>query len=186
MGVRDAYEILNDPDKKILYDTGGMEAVQKSGTGEIQKTDDFVTEFQVTLDELYIGQTKRVNIKRRIVCRGCRLRPNAPQCQGCGKCPNEIKVVKVQMGPFLTQQQQEVPSKEKCKQEGADIEANIERGMSDGDSLNFPRMADQRPGMLPGSVVLKLKVGKHSKFQRRGNNLHMDMTLPLREALLGW
>merc|ERR1712151_804642 len=106
--VRDAYEILNDPDKKILYDTGGMEAVQKVDKGEVQKTDDFETSFSVSLEELYNSQTKNVKISRRVVCRGCRLRPSAPQCRGCGRCPNEIKMVKVQMGPFLTQQQQEV------------------------------------------------------------------------------
>ena len=38
--VRDAYEILNDPDKKILYDTGGMEAVKKAEKGEIEKGED--------------------------------------------------------------------------------------------------------------------------------------------------
>merc|ERR1719343_602245 len=34
--VRDAYEILNDPDKKILYDIGGMEAVKKHEKGEVE------------------------------------------------------------------------------------------------------------------------------------------------------
>merc|ERR1719491_2417061 len=63
--VRDAYEILNDPDKKILYDTGGMEAVQKANTGEIQKTDDFETSFGVTLEELYVANTKHVSINHR-------------------------------------------------------------------------------------------------------------------------
>merc|ERR1712039_501138 len=47
--VRDAYEVLNDPDKKILYDTGGMDAVQKASTGEIQKTDDFDASLDVSL-----------------------------------------------------------------------------------------------------------------------------------------
>lgn len=184
--VRDAYEILNDPDKKILYDTGGMEAVMKLDKGEVQKTDDFETSFSVSLEELYNSQTKNVKISRRIVCRGCRLRPNGPQCKGCGKCPNEIKMVKVQMGPFLTQQQQEVPSKEKCKQDDAGIEVNIEKGMSDGDKLTFERMADQRPGMLPGSLVLKLKQNKNDKFRRQGNDLHMEISVTLRESLLGW
>jgi DnaJ-class molecular chaperone len=184
--VRDAYEILNDPDKKILYDTGGMEAVHSADKGEVQKTDDFESPLSVTLDELYTGQKKNVKINRRVVCRGCRLRPNDAKCRGCNRCPNEVKTVKVQMGPFLTQQQQQVPSKEKCKQEDATVEATIEKGMLEGEQLSFPRMADQRPGMLPGAVNLKLKVAKHGKFVRRGNDLHMDMSVSLAEALLGW
>lgn len=184
--VRDSYEILNDPDKKILYDTGGMEAVMKSNKGEIQKTDDFETSFDVTLEELYNGEAKSIKINRKVVCRGCRLRPDSPQCRGCGRCPNEVKVVNVQMGPFMTQQQQEVPSKEKCKQEDTGIDLNIEKGMQSGDKLTFPRMADQRPGMLPGSLILKLKASKHSKFERKGNNLHMKISVTLQEALLGF
>merc|ERR1712187_939817 len=89
-------------------------------------------------------------------------------------------------GPFMTQQQQEVPSKQKCKQTDANVEMTIEKGMFDGDTLTFPRMADERPGMLPGSVILKLKMEKHRKFVRRGNDLHMEMKVSLREALLGW
>jgi len=184
--VRDAYEILNDPDKKILYDTGGMEAVHKASKGEIEKVPDHKASYEVSLEDLYLGGTQSVSVSRRVVCRGCRLRPGTPQCRGCGKCPNEIKVVKVQMGPFLTQQQQEVPSKEKCKQEDARLDANIEKGMQEGDKITFPRMTDQRPGMLPGSVILSLKVKKHPKFQRKGDDLHMETSITLREALLGW
>jgi len=66
------------------------------------------------------------------------------------------------------------------------IDVNIEKGMRDGESLTFERMAEQRPGQLPGSVVFTLKASKHHKFVRRGNDLHMDMQVSLREALLGW
>merc|ERR1719491_2511738 len=43
-----------------------------------------------------------------------------------------------------------------------------------------------RPGMLPGSVKFKLKAEKHHRFARRGDDLHMDLQVSLREALLGW
>jgi DnaJ-class molecular chaperone len=184
--VRDAYEILNDPDKKILYDTGGMEAVKKGDKGDIQKTDDVNSELEVSLNDLYNSNTMKAGLQRRVVCRGCRRKPDAPQCSGCGRCPNEIKVVNVQMGPFVTQQQQEVPSKEKCKQADATIDVHIEKGMREGESLTYPRMAEERPGMLPGSVILKLKTKKHPLFVRRSDDLHIDMKVSLREALLGW
>merc|ERR1719408_634424 len=51
--IRDAYEVLNDPDKKILYDTGGMEAVKEADKGQVEKTKDIQGSVDVSLDELY-------------------------------------------------------------------------------------------------------------------------------------
>mmetsp|Transcript_99268 Transcript_99268/g.194928 ORF Transcript_99268/g.194928 Transcript_99268/m.194928 type:complete len:494 (+) Transcript_99268:64-1545(+) len=185
--IRDAYEILNDPDKKILYDTGGMEAVKKHEKGEVQKGDDVGARLDVQLSDLYNGGTSKASINRRVVCRGCRAKPDSPKCRGCNRCPNEVKTVHVQVGPgMFMQQQQEVPSKEKCKQEDTIIDVQIEKGMRDGEQITFQRMAEQRPGMLPGNVVLTLKAIRHSKFERRGDDLHMNMQVSLREALLGW
>lgn len=56
----------------------------------------------------------------------------------------------------------------------ASIEAQIEKGMRDGESLTFPRMTDQRPGTIPGAMILSLKLAKHSQFQRSGDDLHMN------------
>merc|ERR1711953_516131 len=53
--IRDAYEILNDPDKKILYDTGGMEAVKNAEKGEVQKGEDVGRGLEVNLEDLYNG-----------------------------------------------------------------------------------------------------------------------------------
>jgi len=164
-----------------------MEAVKKGEKGDVQKTDDVNSEININLVDLYSGNSEyKAQLQRRVVCRGCRIRPDDPKCRACGRCPNEIKVVNVQMGPFMTQQQQEVPSKEKCKNTDATIDVNIEKGMRDGESITFPRMAEERPGMLPGSVILKLKTNKHPLFVRRNNDLHMDMKVSLRESLLGW
>jgi len=185
--IRDAYEVLNDPDKKILYDTGGLEVVKKAEKGEIEKGEDSRTNLAVKLEELYNGGAHKARVQRRIVCRGCRVKPDSPKCQGCQRCPDEIRMVNRQVGPgMFMQQQEQVQSKEKCKQETAEIDAQIEKGMREGESLTFPRMTDQRPGMIPGSVIMTLKVAKHSVFERRGDDLHMNTQVSLREALLGW
>lgn len=185
--VRDAYEILNDPDKKILYDTGGMEAVKNAEKGEVQKGDDVSMTIDVRLEDVYNGGITKASLERRVVCRGCRDKPDSPKCYGCSRCPNEVKLVNRQVGPgMFIQQEQEVISKEKCKHEDTTIDVQIEKGMSDGETVTFPRMGEQRPGMLPGGVVFTLKTIKHTKFQRRGNDLHMNMQVSLKSALLGW
>jgi len=185
--IRDAYEILNDPDKKILYDTGGMEAVKKAEKGEIEKGDDVHAHLEVGLEELYNSGAHTTTFQRRIVCTGCRVKPDSPKCQGCNRCPNEVRLVNRQVAPgMFIQQQEEVASKEKCRQDQTSIEVQIEKGMKDGETVTFPRMAEQSPGMLPGSVVFTLKARKHSKFERRGDDLHMNIKVSLQEALLGW
>merc|ERR1712232_763604 len=149
--------------------------------GEVQKGDDVTSNLDVTLEDLYNGGTRKASYNRRVVCRGCGARPNNPKCGGCGRCPNEGKVVNVQMGPFMTQQQQEVPSKEKCKHEDTTIDVHIEKGMRDGESLTFPRMAEQRPGMLPGNVIMTLKARTHHIRHLDGHIIEVgteDVTKP--------
>uniref|UniRef100_A0A7S0FKB9 J domain-containing protein n=1 Tax=Pyrodinium bahamense TaxID=73915 RepID=A0A7S0FKB9_9DINO len=185
--IRDAYELLSDPDKKILYDTGGMEAVQRAEQGQVRKGDDLNREMDVRLEDLYSGGFVKNRVTRRVVCRGCRRKSGSPKCVGCGRCPNEVQTVHVQVGPgMFMEQQQEVPSKERCRQEEAVLDVQIERGMRDGEQVTFPRMAGQRPGMLPGSVLVRLRVARHAKFERKGDDLHLTLGVSLREALLGW
>lgn len=185
--VRDAYEILNDPDKKILYDTGGMEAVKKLEKNEVERGDDFSTSVTVRLEDLYTSGVHKTSIRRRVVCRGCRVKPDSPKCKGCQRCPNEVRMVNRQVGPgMFMQQQEEVQSKEKCKEENTPLDVQIEKGMRNGESVKFERMAEQRPGMIPGGVVFTLKTAKHGKFERRGDDLHVAIRVTLREALLGF
>lgn len=66
------------------------------------------------------------------------------------------------------------------------MNAVIEKGMDDGAEITFPRMSEQRPGMIPGDVVFKVRVKEHDRFTRRGNHLHMQMEISLGEALLGF
>merc|ERR1712046_212688 len=75
---------------------------------------------------------------------------------------------------------------EKCKDETTTLKAEIEKGMNDGASISFPRMSEQKPGMIPGDVVFKVKVKPHARFKRKGNDLHMEMQISLSEALLGF
>merc|ERR1712190_283034 len=118
------------------------------------------------MGDLYTSGVTKANLDRRVVCRGCRARPDSPKCRGCGRCPNEVRMVNRQVGPgMFIQQQEEVQSKEKCKQENTVIDVNIEKGMRDGELVTFPRMAEQKPGMLPGSVIFTLKTKKHKRYQ---------------------
>merc|ERR1719271_1463763 len=185
--VRDAYEILSNPETKILFDTGGMEAIQEHKKGQVQKGDTSTHSVQITLEMFYSGAEHPVSITRRIVCRGCTRNPSKEICRTCNKCPNEVRMVQRQMGPgFVVQQQEEVQSKEKCKNEATTLTMHIEKGMKDGDTINFEMMGEQKPKQIPGDVMFKLKQTKHKTFTRRGNDLTMKMTISLRQALLGF
>jgi len=160
---------------------------------ERQRGDDFAMELQVTLVELYGGASKSLTIKRRAVCKGCKHAHarDTPRCRRCGDCPNELRRVNVQIAPgFVMPQMQEVRSDEKCEDRATTIDAEIVAGMKEGDELVFARMSEQRPGAIPGDVRLRLKLerdrGSSRGFERKGDDLHTELHVPLKAALLGF
>merc|ERR1711879_292498 len=90
------------------------------------------------------------------------------------------------MGPMVMQQQQEVASKQKCRWDNTQLPVSIERGMSSGDTVTFKGQGEHQPKKRPGDVVLKLVENKHAVFKRVGVDLHAEVNITLKEALLGW
>jgi len=201
-----AYEVLSSEEKKFLYDQGGIALVKeaendKGGGHDIfggffggmtrgNRGPDYQMRLRVTLEELYNGVEKETRIQRRVVCARCSS-PNLSEkakkrCGKCGRCPNEYRMVQRQMGGFIVQQQEEVPSKEKCMNEEKTLTAHIERGMHEGQELRFKYMSEQKPKQIPGDVVLILSQSKHRQFERKKDNLFHTMKITLKEALTGF
>merc|ERR1711865_851718 len=58
--------------------------------------------------------------------------------------------------------------------------------MNDGSTITFERMSEQQPGQIPGDVIFKVALKPHSRFERRGNDLHITMEISLGESLVGF
>jgi len=210
--VSRAYEILSDEELKYVYDFNGMAGVkeheERKKQGEHGGHDPFAmffgggqqrqnkgpnaqVEIQMTLDQIYQGAKQSARIARRIVCRGCADdNPKAKTKDRCKKCPQrcppEVRLVQRQHGNMIFQQQEQVQSKHHCKNEDKDLEVTIEKGVADGAQITFPYASEQRPGQVPGDVIVVLKQKKHHLFERRENHLHVTLKVTLKEALTGF
>ena len=119
----------------------------------VQKGKDVTSKIRVTLEDLYKGSVVNAHVRRRVVCRGCRSNRGSPKCEGCGpSCPSERKTVQRQMGHMVFNQEVEVPSEERCKEEATTLEAVIEKGMADGATITFERASEQTPGTVRASA----------------------------------
>lgn len=207
--VQEAYEILKDDDTRMVYDTGGLEAIQNIkdpqqqqrgmdpfsmffGGGQAQRSNrgnDISLNMEVSLELLYTGGEATHNFNRRVVCRRCAkiTEKNSDRCSKCRvKCPGEVKMVQRRMGNMLVQQQEEQPSKERCTKEDAVLNVQIEKGMTSGDEIKFERKNEQTPGQIPGDVIVKIKQRQHKTFERiNKNDLKTKITVTLKAALTG-
>jgi DnaJ-class molecular chaperone len=209
--VSRAYEILSDEELKYVYDFNGMAGVKEheerkkmgeqgqdpfsmffgGGQQRQNKGPNAQVEVQVTLEQIYSGAKQTSRIARRVVCRGCADdNPKAKtkeRCKKCpGRCPPEIRLVQRQHGNMIFQQQEQVQSKHHCKNEDKDLMVTIEKGVADGAQITFPYASEQRPGQVPGDVMVVIKQKKHHLFERRDNHLHVTLKITLKEALTGF
>jgi len=186
IAIREAYDIIADQGNRALYDAAGLQMVFSAKNQKIEKGGTMNGEVHVTLEGMYNGEEMTTNVNRKVICAGCREQKTA-RCNKCNqRCADEVELRNVQMGPMIMQQQVQVPSKERCRNEVTSLLVSIERGMSSGDTVVFPSRGEQQPKKIPGDVVLKLSERQHKVFTRVGVDLQTEVEISLREALLGW
>jgi len=179
----DAKKAGNQMDPFAAFFGGGQRQTNRGPDAQV--------EMPVTLDQLYKGGVERFKIARRVVCRGCAdddpKAKSKEKCRACQRCPPETRMVHRQMGNgFIVQQQEQVQSKHRCKNEDKELEVTVEKGANDGAQIKFPYASEQKPGQVPGDIIVVLKQQRHALFERRDSNLHMTMKISLKEALTGF
>ncbi|XP_018333900.1 dnaJ homolog subfamily A member 2 [Agrilus planipennis] len=171
------------------------------------KGEDTVHPLRVTLEDLYNGKTAKLQLSKNVICATCAGKGsksgNTTTCRACKGCG--LKVTFRQLGPGMTQQMQSrcpdcqgegeiINEKDRCAackgkkvcNETKILEVHVDKGMPDGQKIYFRGEGDQQPDIEPGDVVIILQQKPHEKFQRSGNDLHMQQTISLTEALCGF
>jgi DnaJ-class molecular chaperone len=191
---------------------GGMQAQNPfdmffggGGGGGRRKGQDAQVEIEVTLEELYNGGSRQARISRNVICPKCRgtgaKDGEQQRCHACGG--KGVRMVQQQMAPGFVVQMQETCGecggkgqiyKSKCPNcqgkkvvpDEKTLTAQIERGMPSNGQIVFERESEQSPGVTPGDVIFKFKQTPHKLFKRDGDDLHYELHISLREALLGY
>lgn len=94
--INKAYEILNNPEKRRIYDTQGVEGLEGNGRGHDpwgrrNKGPDAHSDISVSLEDLYNGAHRSLSMKKNVICDSCRgtgakdgKTKTCPHCGGHG------------------------------------------------------------------------------------------------------
>jgi DnaJ family protein A protein 2 len=66
------------------------------------------------------------------------------------------------------------------------LEVHVEKGMQTGQKITFQGEADEAPDTITGDIVFVLQAKEHPKFKRKGDDLFVEHSLNLTEALCGF
>ncbi|KAJ8767907.1 hypothetical protein K2173_020847 [Erythroxylum novogranatense] len=230
-----AYDVLSDPEKREIYDQYGEDALKEgmgggggghnpfdifesffggnpfgggSSRGRRQRRgEDVVHPLKVSLEDLYLGTSKKLSLSRNVICSKCSGKGSksgaSMKCAGCQGTGMKVSIR--QLGPSMIQQMQHpcneckgtgesISDKDRCSQckgekvvpEKKVLEVIIEKGMQNGQKITFPGEADEAPETVTGDIVFVLQQKEHPRFKRKGDDLFVEQTLSLTEALCGF
>jgi DnaJ family protein A protein 2 len=178
-----------------------------NGTSKKNKGEDIVHPLRVSLEDLYRGKTFKLSINRDVICTGCDGVGGPPEalstCMGCqGK---GFQTAYRQIGPGMMQKLQgPCPiCKGECKimkgdavctkcngnkvvKEQKVLSVEVPPGTLDNHRFVFTGGSDCAPGVPPGDVIFVIQTIEHATFKRKEDDLLMDFTLNITEALCGF
>lgn len=190
-----------------IFDLFGMGGMGRRPSQRERRSEDVVHKLKVSLEELYKGGTRKLQMTRNIKCEKCTgsgsksgKRYTCDSCHGSGV---EVKIRHI--GPGMVQQIQQrcsscggggysCPASDRCQScEGKGIapnkkifELHVEPGMRNGSRITFRGEAgSDSPDILPGDLIFILEQKEHGEFKRIGSDLFYEKTIGLVEALTG-
>ncbi|RWR82206.1 dnaJ protein [Cinnamomum micranthum f. kanehirae] len=176
----------------------GSSRAQRQRRGE-----DVIQPLEVSLEELYNGTLKKLSFCINVICSKCKRKgskSSAPMaCAGCQGSGMKVSMC------YLGQQKQEICNEckgtgetvsdrdwclhckgEKVVREKKVFEVVVEKGMQNGQKITLPGEADEAPETVAGDIVFVLQQKEHAKFKRNGDDLFVEHTVSLTEALCGF
>lgn len=162
---------------------------------------------KVSLEDVYNGTTKKLSLSRNILCKKCKGKGSksgaSSRCYGCQG--SGMRVSTRQIAPGMIQQMQHVcpecrgsgesiSERDRCQQckgkkvtqEKKVLEIHVDKGMHNGQKITFEGQADEAPDTVTGDIVFVLQLKEHPKFKRKQDDLYVERTISLAEALCGF
>ena len=224
--VQAAYEVLNDPEKRKMYDKYGLEGLKSGGMGHGGYGDIFdiffgggrrgapkqtpqlkptVVGMKLTLEDVYNGKMGYVDVDRKVLCEGCSGKGGS-QVEKCTGCKGRGVVIKmVQLGPGMYSQAQADCSDckgtgEKIKKENIcksckgnklldkkeKIDVPVAAGIAENEKINISGKGNEHPEYKTGDLVVIAQIEPHKIFKRIKNDLVIEKSVSLIEALSGF
>nr|GMD50719.1 DnaJ protein homolog [Ipomoea batatas] len=201
-GMHDPFDIFQSFFGGNPFGGGGSSRGRRQRRGE-----DVVHPLKVSLEDLYNGTSKKLSLSRNVLCPKCKGKGSkSGASMTCGGCQGSgMKVSIRHLGPSMIQQMQHpcneckgtgetISDKDRCPQckgekvvqEKKVLEVLVEKGMQNGQRITFPGEADESPDTITGDIVFVLQQKEHAKFKRKGDDIFVEHTLTLTEALCGF
>ena len=166
---------------------------------------DIQVDMEISFSEMVKGVEKKINLYKEVVCERCQGKGGEPGTgyKTCPTCKGEGQVRTTRRSFFGTFSQvsecsecqgEEKIFEKKCRECGGDgrvkkeeeVSVKIPAGISDGQTLSLEREGEAgSKGSIPGDLYVNVRVKKHEKFSRKGNDILSKEFIPYSVAVLG-
>ena len=212
--IGQAYEVLNDPERRARYDQFGTDDPQQQpqahgpdiseifqhmfggmgGPPQQQQNRDRHHTIDLTLEQVYTGADKTIKVPVTKHCQSCATQCH--RCHGRGMMVQEMMGVMGQMFARPCDQCQTAGVVRKgcpgCNHKRMHVDTlminlHIEKGIHSGTQHRLQGLGEQSRSNREktGDLIITFNVKPHPKFERRGEDLRYVMTVTFHESVEG-